>query len=308
MLSIFNALIPVILIILLGMWLKHLTLFNDQQWRGFENLCYFILFPALLVKTLASADLGSAEVLSFSGAVLFAIFGMSGLLLLIQPLLTQRFGVSLSSYTSLFQGATRWHGFIALSIVGFLFGDEGVAYMAITMAAIIPPVTTINVLVLARYVQAERGLKKLFIKLALNPFIIACLIGATLNLSEIHLPQPIFHVFNIMGGGALGLGLLTVGAGLQFSRVLDQRFLVTFGVFLRLLLMPFLMFAGCWLLGIDGMPRTVAVIAGAVPTASSSFVLARQMGGDAPLMANLITVQVLLAVLTLPTMIWLSEL
>ncbi len=308
MLSVFNALIPVILIILLGMWLKKRALFNDQQWHGFENLCYFILFPALLVKTLASADLGSTEVLSFSGAVLFAIFGMSGLLLLIQPLLTQRFGVSLPAYTSLFQGATRWHGFIALSIVGFLFGDEGVAYMAITMAVIIPPLNTINVLVLARYVHAESSLKKLFIKLALNPFIIACLIGATLNLSEIDLPQPIFHVFNIMGGGALGLGLLTVGAGLQFGRVLDQRFLVTFGVALRLLLMPLLMFVGCWLLGIDGMPRTVAVIAGAVPTASSSFVLARQMGGDAPLMANLITVQVVLAALTLPTMIWLSEL
>jgi len=54
------------------------------------------------------------------------------------------------------------------------------------------------------------------------------------------------------------------------------------------------------------LPLVVAVLAGAVPTAASSYVLARQMGGDAPLMANLITVQVLLAIATLPTMMWLA--
>jgi hypothetical protein len=70
--------------------------------------------------------------------------------------------------------------------------------------------------------------------------------------------------------------------------------------------MPLLMFTGAWLFGIEGVPRTVAVIAAAVPTASTSYILARQMGGDAPLMANLITVQVVAAALTLPVMIWLA--
>jgi predicted permease len=71
--------------------------------------------------------------------------------------------------------------------------------------------------------------------------------------------------------------------------------------------MPVLMLLGCLLFGVDGMPRTVAMLAGAVPTAASSFVLARQMGGDAPLMANLITLQVIGAVVTLPLFIWLSH-
>jgi predicted permease len=71
--------------------------------------------------------------------------------------------------------------------------------------------------------------------------------------------------------------------------------------------MPLLMFTGGWLFGIQGLPLTVAVLAGAVPTASSSYVLARQMGGDAPLMANLITVQVIVSVVTLPLMIWLAQ-
>ena len=38
----------------------------------------------------------------------------------------------------------------------------------------------------------------------------------------------------------------------------------------------------------------------ALPVATSSFILARQLGGDAPLMANLCAVQTLLAMVSLP--------
>ncbi len=308
MLSVVYALIPVFLIILLGAGLKRSPVFDPQAWRGFENLCYFVLFPILLVKTLATAELGGAEVLRFSLSLLFAILTMAGLLLSLWPLLNRRLGVTPAAFTSLMQGTTRWHGFIALSIVGLLYGDPGVTFMAITMAVIIPPLNIINVAVLARFGSARSNLRGVLVRLIRNPFIIACLIGATLNLSGIGLGGPLYHMFDILGGGALGLGLLTVGAGLHVGHVLDHRVLVTFGALLRLIGMPALMFLGCWLFGIDGLPRTVAVLAGAVPTASSAYILARQMGGDHRLMANLISVQVLLAALTLPLMIWLSTL
>ncbi|WP_435686021.1 AEC family transporter, partial [Sedimenticola selenatireducens] len=270
MIAVFNALIPVIAIILLGMLLRRTPLFTDESWLGFENLCYFVLFPALLIKTLATARIASTELLLFSAMVLFAIFGMSLLLLLFQPLMRRWLGIGGPAFTSLFQGATRWHGFIALSIVGLLYGDEGVAYMAIIMAVIIPPLNVINVSVLARFTDGDSGLGEVLHKLLKNPFIIACVIGAVLNLTGIGLPSQIFSLFDILGGGALGLGLLTVGAGLHFSLVLDHRLLVSFGAAIRLLGMPMLMFLGAWLFGIEGMPRTVAVIAAAVPTASTS--------------------------------------
>ena len=308
MLSIFYTLIPVISIILLGVVLKRSSVFNEQSWSAFANLCYFVLFPALLVKTLATAQLGTTEIILFAGMVLFAILTMSAFMLLIHPLLVRRFGITGPAFTSLFQGATRWHGFIALSIVGVMFGDEGIAYMAITMAVIIPPLNIINVWVLARFTDAESSLGVVINKLYRNPFIIACIVGATLNLSGAGLPGPVYTVFDVMGGGALGLGLLTVGAGLKLGMIMGERFLVSFGAFIRLLGMPALMFTGAWIFGIEGMPRTVAVIAASVPTAASSYILARQMGGDAPLMANLITLQVLISALTLPVMIWVAEL
>jgi malonate transporter len=307
MLLVISALLPVFTVIVLGYYLRHSSLLDESAWRGLENLCYYVLFPVLLVKTLAVADIGSAEIVRFSGALLFAIFTMTALLLLSYTPLHRYFLVSPAAFSSLVQGATRWHGFIALSIVGLLLGDAGVAYMAVTMAVIIPPLNIINIIVLAHYGEAENDLQKVAGKLARNPFIIACALGAFLNISGLGLAPLLYNIADIIGSGALGLGLLAVGAGIHLSGIREHRGLVVFGALLRLLGMPLLMLAGCLLFGVEGLPRTIAMLAGAVPTASSSFVLARQMGGDAPLMANLITLQVFAAVVTLPLVIWVSQ-
>lgn len=304
--AIIAALLPVFLIILLGSGMRRLSMFDEQVWRGIENLCYYLLFPVLLVKTLATAELGASNVLLFSAALLFAIFAMGGVMLALHPLLRHWLGITPAAFTSLFQGATRWHGFIALSVVGLLMGEEGLAYMAITMAVIIPPLNIINIWVLVAHSERDRSLLDVALQLLRNPFIIACAVGGGLNVSGLGLSGPVYRLFDILGGGALGLGLLAVGAGLHFRLALDQKAVVLSGAMIRLIGMPALMFLGCWLFGVEGIPRTVAVLAGAVPTAASAFVLARQMGGDAPLMANLITVQVLAATVTLPVMIWLA--
>lgn len=307
MLIVISSLLPVFMVIALGYFLRYRAVLGAAAWHGLENLCYFVLFPVLLVKTLAVADLGSAEISSFAAALLFAILAMSALLLLAYPVLQRYFHVSRASFTSLMQGATRWHGFIALSIAGLLLGDEGVVYMAVTMAIIIPLLNVINVMVLAHFGDAEGEVHGVFLQLARNPFIIACALGAFLNVSGLGLTSLLYDFADIIGGGALGIGLLVVGAGIQLGAISDHRGLVVFGALLRLLGMPALMFTGCLLFGVEGLPRTVAMLAAAVPTAASSFVLARQMGGDAPLMANLITLQVLAAIVTLPVVIWLVQ-
>jgi len=48
----------------------------------------------------------------------------------------------------------------------------------------------------------------------------------------------------------------------------------------------------------------VILLCGAVPGATSSYILARQLGGDATLMASLITGSTILAVLTMPLMLY----
>ena len=62
-----------------------------------------------------------------------------------------------------------------------------------------------------------------------------------------------------------------------------------------------------WLVGLDGVARTVAIIAGAVPTASSAYVMARKMGGNAELMSSIVTFQVIAAFFTLPLFVYIAD-
>jgi len=54
------------------------------------------------------------------------------------------------------------------------------------------------------------------------------------------------------------------------------------------------------LVGVNALGVSVLLILGTLPTASSAFILARQMGGNANLMANIITLQTLMAFLVMP--------
>ena len=137
-----------------------------------------------------------------------------------------------------------------------------------------------------------------------NPLIGACIVGMTLNVTGI--PDVVYTAVEIIGDGGLGLALLVVGAGMRPGHAAANKLLVFIGVVIRLIGMPLLIIIMCWLIGLEGLPRTVAIIAGAVPTASSTYVMARKMGGDATLMSSILTFQVITAFFTLPLFLYLA--
>jgi len=67
--------------------------------------------------------------------------------------------------------------------------------------------------------------------------------------------------------------------------------------------MPVLGIALALWFGITSSSLVTVAICSAVPTSSSAYVLARQMGGDAPLLAQIITLQTILAAVTMPIVI-----
>ncbi len=111
---------------------------------------------------------------------------------------------------------------------------------------------------------------------------------------------------DILGAAALGTGLLLVGAGLDVKAALKPRAITWITTALKLALMPAMVAAIAMALGVDGVTLKVAILSAAMPTASGSYILARQMGGDAPLMAEILTVQTLIAVVTIPLVLSLA--
>ena len=47
MTTIFLALLPVFIVILLGYGLRRFGVIATEQWAGLDHICYFVLFPAI---------------------------------------------------------------------------------------------------------------------------------------------------------------------------------------------------------------------------------------------------------------------
>ena len=104
----------------------------------------------------------------------------------------------------------------------------------------------------------------------------------------------------------MGLALLTVGAGLRLGDAISGWPPVLAATVLKLLIMPVLMSSALLIMGVTGDAFAVALLCGAVPTGSGAYVLARQMGGDAPMVANILTLQVIAAAVTIPFVLWMA--
>jgi malonate transporter and related proteins len=294
------ALLPVFLLIVLGFVLKRSLMRLETQWHGLERLTYYVLFPMLLIQTLVKADLTKVPVAGVGGALLLSALAMSLLCLALRPLLA-RCAVDGPAFTSIFQGATRWQTYVALAVSSNLYGEAGLALASVAMVAIIPLVNVLSVAVLAHYASPEKqSVRSIVMTVVRNPLIWACAIGLVLNVLHIPLPKIWHEVADALGRSSLAIGLLVTGAGLHLEGLLRPSPGAAVGVFLKLILMPVLAIALALWFGLTGANLVIVAACSAVPASSSGYVMARQMGGDAPLVAQIITLQTIFAAITMP--------
>ena len=297
--SILASLLPVFLIIICGYGLKKSNFPGDQFWPGAERIVYYILFPALLFSSSAGASWEFYSVAAMVRAILATMFVMSGLLLLLRPWLTKKE----ASFTSIFQGSIRFTSYIGLAAAFSLFGDEGLYLAAILITVLIPLVNILSVMVLVRYGGQKGGWYWIFTTVIKNPLIIACLAGMLVNLLGWQLPAMAENLTTILGRGSLPLGLLAVGASLDFSAIKKTGLEIVYACLLKLILLPAMMWFVCTLFGVDNLSTAVAVLFAALPGSPLSYVLAKQLGGDTKLMSSIIAVQTGVAMISLPFII-----
>ncbi len=300
MIDVVAALIPVFAIIALGAVLRRLAFLPDDGWRAVEQLTYFVLFPCFLFGAIAFADFANQPVGRMALLLAGAMLVMTSVTFPFKHALT----LDGPAFTSLFQGAVRWNSYVALGAIAAVLGQPGLALIAIAVAVMVPLANLLCVVVLMRNNGQSASVATLARQLAMNPLILACIAGIAVQAIGLPLPKVASTTINLLGKAALPLGLLAVGASLDLGNALARPTPVVTAMVLKLAIMPLIVAAGALALGVTGTAKVAALICAAVPGAPSSYILARQLGGDAPLMANITTAQTLAAMLTMPIILW----
>jgi len=124
-------------------------------------------------------------------------------------------------------------------------------------------------------------------------------IGLLLNVLSISIPTILDQSMDLVSRAALPLLLLGVGASLKMSSLRGRWLPLMAALSAKLLVFPVLFLGGAWWFNLSPLVTVCVVVFGALPTAVSAYPFIQQMGGNAKLMADIITLQTLASLIGL---------
>ncbi len=284
-------LLPDFILIVLGLLLVRFTALNRSVWDGVERLVYFVLFPALLFSTTSRghASLGDTRDFVIAGAAMLLIgIGLSYLAFWSRK-------ADRRCVASGVQTAFRFNSYIALAVADRVGGPPAVSLVAVLIAVGVPLCNVAAVWALARHAQSN-----VWRELLRNPLLIATVAGLTVHSLGLSLPEPIVPALDRLGHASIALGLMTVGAGLQWRGLHRELPVGLWFLSIRHLLLPLSAMALAWAFQLPPLQALVLVLFAAMPTASSAYVLAARMGGDGPYVAGLVSLSTVLGAFSIP--------
>jgi hypothetical protein len=293
---------PVFILIILGNLLRRIGVPDLSFWHVSDKLIYWILIPALLFHHVSQITLSSTMFANYAIVILSGLFVVTTLSFIAGKL----FGYTPQIWTSVMQGAARHNAFIALAISGSLFGNKGLALGAIFMVILIPIINIIIVSVMTTTLNQEAGnstrpsIFHVLFELIKNPFILAIATGLVISFVDAERIIIIHETTGLLGSAALPIMLLSIGANIKIREISLSITPIIIANVLKLLIFPIVVFLVAKLMNLSLFETTIAVIFAAVPTAASSYSLAKQFGGETQLMTSIITIQVALSFITIP--------
>lgn len=304
-----NALVPLVLTILLGYFLKCRGFLSDEFLRVGNKLVFNVCLPAMLfvnVYDILSFAAINWDIVFYAMAALFLVVVVGyGIAILTTPV-PERRGVI---WQCTFRSNT---GIIGLSLAGALGGEEAVAVAAILSSFSVPIFNVVSVVALSVFTNGGKdktSVKKMILNIAKNPLIIGVALGlACLGLRELQnalfgevifsIQRDTTFIYKVLSNlktMATPLALLVLGGQFEFSAVKGLLKEIVSGTVTRTVIAP-LIGTGCAILisahtdwlscGVNEYPALIAMFGS--PVAVSSAVMAGNMGSDEQLATQLL--------------------
>lgn len=296
-----NAILPIILIVALGYFLKKKGFMTEKFAKMSNRLVFHFFLPSMLflniykIEDLTSINLGFAL---YALIVVLIIFVIGGFIVNLIASKKESRGV-------LLQGTFRSnYALIGIPLAKALFGDEGVLIAGLLSAIIVPLFNILAVISLSIYSSNgdKPNLKKILLNILKNPLIQSIVLGiAVVLIRQIFVSQgigfrlnsitPLFSALNSLSNLATPLALLSLGAQFEFSAVGALKKEIIFGTLMRTVFVPIIGLGGAYFLfngTFNGAHFAAFVATFATPVAVSSVPMAQEMHGDTVLAGQLV--------------------
>jgi len=303
---IFHTIVPIFMIVLLG-WAVRAKGFISPEFFGPANrLVYYLAIPAMIFRSISGASIGE----NFHGIALFLTLTALVISYAISWGACRLRNIPANLAGTFIQSAGHGNlGYIGLAVAFYFLGDKGLVKASLIAGFLMILQNLLSVIALQYHASnaqsgpLEKGGKGLVASLFGNPVIISAMAGILASLFQMPIPTILQRVLDILSGMALPLALLLIGGSLSLE-VVRKYFWPSMGVvFLKLVVLPSIGFLLFRTFGVSSVEYLPGLILLAAPTATVSYVMAREMRGAPDFAVANISAGTLISALTFS--IWL---
>lgn len=296
--TVFNQVLILFIIMFIGFIAKKTGIINDTVSKKLSELLLKITNP-LLVLSSFQMDFSNDILNNIIAIFLFAVTAYTFSILLGQFLFAkyENERKKIMKFSAIYPNC----GFMGFPVLEGLFGRTGVLYGSIIVAVFNLFVWTNGVAIFSSKGKLDKESVK---KIALNPGIIAVVLGIVLFMFSVRLPGPVAEAVDLVGSMTIPLSMLIVGATVADCnfRELFKGWDLYYISAIRLILLPLAAFAVLKMTGFPQMPMTVCVLLTAMPVAATTTIFAEMYDGDSRFASRVVAFTTLASIVTLPLM------
>ena len=285
------------LLMAVGIYLSRKGFLSPQGTKDLGAILLRIIIPCVIVKSYITTYSRERllELALSAGLALVAFILAMGIAYLVYGKRRR-----IENFASAFCNA----GFIGIPLAQAVIGDEGVFYMAASVALLNLFQWTYGV-----YIMTDRRDSISAKTIVKNPVVIAIVIGIALFLSRLPVPGILTSTLGYIAGMNTPVAMILMGtymAKLPWRKLLDKR---AYGcVLLRLVLIPAAVLAVFWALPISNQNVALAAyLAAATPVGANICVFAQQYDCDYEFSVVTVCLSTVLSIVTVPLMVSLAQ-
>ncbi len=285
-----------IIIVIAGFISHKRGIINEEFERKLSGFVIKVTCPALLISSTMGDKMPDREHIPMLLLVSLLTYVILIPLAYIQPVLMRVKRDLRGMYSFMLTYSNV--GFIGYPVVASIFGPDAVFY-----ACILNVFNTITVFIWGVMFISGENLKNGFrFRLFVSPAMIATYISVIIVILNLHTPKAIAMPLSILGNMTVPSSLIVIGAAL--AEIPTRKMVGTPHIFimcfLKLLVLPLLVYYAMIMIGIDTRISSINMILIAMPVASFGTMFCMQMGKDETTMSQGTFWTTLLSVVSIP--------
>ncbi len=296
--NIVSTIVPIFIVIFLGLVAKQWGFFTSDFLGQANRLVYYFAIPAMIFNAISKATLRTQFNLSVIMISLFSLL----LITAVAWTASRVMNLPKSSQGTFIQSSFHGNlGYIGLAVAFYYLGDSGFVSAAIIAGFVMILQNILAVIALQYHCQASKeraGITATLKTIIANPVILSALAGILFSLSGLQMPLIIERALTIIKGMALPMALLIIGASLSFEKFKSRFWPVMVSCFLKVIITPAIGLILFKMFSIDPSNYLPGLIILSSPTATLTYIMAREIGGDSDFAVAAISISTILSSMT----------